>query len=298
MTPTDTSVPCGACGQTALVPLFTGSDRNQGMVTRTFTIARCAGCGVVQTTPPPDNGEREVMYPVQYYPGVIDRNSNRAAQLDKIALVRSHKTAGRLLDIGAGVGLFVRHALDNGFDAHGVEMSAQAVATGTRSLDVPLTCGDFLSAPLPPASFDVVTLWHVLEHLDDPRAILVKIRQILNPDGVVVIAVPNFDSMQARLFRGAWYHLDVPRHLFHYTPASLANILAGAGFRIVDTRFGWGEHDPAGFLGSVMRLSPPGEGLVHRAVRKLLGNPAARVLARCESALHKGGTFAIVATPH
>lgn len=298
MTHPDTSVPCGACGQTALVPLFTGGDRNQGMVKRTFTIARCAACGIVQTTPPPDAEERAAMYPVQYYPGVIDRNSNRAAQRDKIGLVRSYKTAGRLVDIGAGVGLFVRHALDNGFDAFGVEMSAQAVATGTGSLDVPLTCGDFLSTPIPPASCDVVTLWHVFEHLDDPRAILLKIRQILRPDGVVVIAVPNVDSWQARIFRGAWYHLDVPRHLFHYSPASLANLLAGAAFTVVDIRFGWAEHDPAGFLGSVMRLSPPGEGMVHRAVRKLVGNPAARVLARCESALHKGGTFAIIATPH
>lgn len=296
MTPIDTTVPCGACGHATLVPLFTGTDRNQRMVTRTFTIARCSACGVVQTNPLPDAAERAAMYPIQYYPGTIDRHSNRAAQEDKIALVRAHKTGGRLLDVGAGVGLFVRIALDHGFDAQGIEMSAQAVATGTRSLDVPLTCGDFLGTAVPPASFDVVTLWHVFEHLDDPRAILARIHQVLRPDGVVVIAVPNFDSLQARLFRGAWYHLDVPRHLFHYSPETLAGTLSAAGFRTVDRRFGWNEHDPAGFLGSIMRLSPPGEGLVHRAVRKLIGNPAARCAAFGEASVHRGGTFAIVAT--
>ena len=298
MTPTDTPVPCGSCGQTVLEPLFTGRDRNQRMVTRTFSIARCAACGVVQTIPPPDDAERAAMYPVQYYPGIIDRNSNKRSQLDKIALVRAHKASGRLLDVGAGVGLFVRHALDNGFEAQGVEMSAQAVETGTRSLDVPLTRGDFLGTELLPSSFDVVTLWHVFEHLDDPRAILAKIHRILKPDGVVIIAVPNIHSIQARIFRGSWYHLDVPRHLFHYSPDSLAHVLSGAGFRIVDTRFGWSEHDPAGFLGSIMRLSPPDEGLVHRAVRKLIGAPVARVVARCESSVHMGGTFAIVASAH
>jgi SAM-dependent methyltransferase len=298
MTPTATPVPCGSCGQMVLVPLFTAHDRNQRMIARPFAVTRCAACGVVQTTPAPDAGERSAMYPVQYYPAIIDRNSNSAAQQDKIALVRAHATSGRLLDVGAGVGLFVRRALDSGFDAQGLEMSAQAVATGTRSLDIPLTCGDFLGTPFPASSFDIVTLWHVFEHLDAPRAILARIHQILKPGGIVIIAVPNVDSLQARLFRSRWYHLDVPRHLFHYAPGTLTSLLSGSGFQVVDTRYGWNEHDPAGFLGSIMRLSPPGEGLVHRAVRKLIGNPAAILAARCEALVHKGGTFAIVATTH
>jgi len=236
------------------------------------------------------------MYPQQYFLDFVDHNTLQDAQQDKIALVRRHRTGGRLLDVGAGVGLFVRKAQAEGYDAQGLEISAHAVEKGIASLKVPLACGDFLTTDIPASHFDIVTFWHVFEHLADPQAILEKVHRILQSSGMIVIAVPNFGSIQSTLFRSRWYHLDVPRHLFHYTPKTLGALLERSGFRVLDVRYGFGEHDPAGILGSVMRLSPPGEGLVHKSIRKLVGMPVSRLLAGLESTLHRGGTFALVAT--
>jgi SAM-dependent methyltransferase len=298
MNPSKHPSACSVCGNEAFQPLFAGRDKNQGAVPGTFTVARCTRCGLVQTTPPPDAAVRAAMYPVQYYPALIDRTAPHPFQQDKIDLVRTHKPAGRLLDVGAGVGLFVWEARKSGYDVKGIEFSAQAVETGLRNGESSIICGDFLRAEEPASSVDIVTLWHVIEHLDSPVDVLRKIHQILKPGGIVIITVPNIDSLQARVFRGRWYHLDVPRHLFHYSPATLGALLENAGFRVAETKFGWREHDPAGFLGSLMLLSPPGEGFIHKAVRKLAGMPIARFCAWLEATLHRGGTFAIVATKH
>jgi len=236
------------------------------------------------------------MYPPQYYPALVGQDAQRESQQDKIGLVRRNRTTGRLLDVGAGVGLFVREAIDAGYDAHGLEISAQAVETGIAALKVPLTCGDFLTTEMSAADYDMVTFWHVFEHLADPRAILAKVHHILRPSGKVIIAVPNFDSMQSRVFRSRWYHIDVPRHLFHYTPRTLGVVVEQSGFWLEDVQYGWRDHDRAGILGSIMRLSPPGESLVHKSVRKIAGMPIAGALARLESSMHSGGAFALVAT--
>ena len=197
------------------------------------------------------------MYPEKYYPALVGRDTPRESQQDKIALVRRYRNAGRLLDVGAGVGLFVLEAHDEGYDAQGVEISAQAVETGTAALKVPLVCGDFLATEMPASDYDIVTLWHVFEHLPDPRAILAKVHHILQPSGIVIIGVPNFESMQSRFFRSRWYHLDVPAPFVQtLRPGLLVVMLDKSGFRVNEIRYGWSRHDSAGILGSIMRLTP------------------------------------------
>jgi 2-polyprenyl-3-methyl-5-hydroxy-6-metoxy-1,4-benzoquinol methylase len=286
---------CGSCGSETIVHLFSANDRNQRATQHSFSISRCTHCGVVQTVPQPSGPELAHLYPEHYYLTAIDQRTLYAAQHDKIVLVRAHKSAGRLLDVGAGVGLFVRHARDEGYDAQGIEVSSQAVSIGTKALDIPLLCGEFDSVMLPDAPFDIVTFWHVFEHLPRPKETLQKVHRILRPGGILIIAVPNFGSIQSRVFRGRWYHLDIPRHLFHFSPETLRNLVEGSGFHVTETRYRWREHDPAGFIGSVMRLSPPQESLPHKVIRKVLGMPTARLCAAVESSVHKGGTFALVA---
>jgi SAM-dependent methyltransferase len=235
------------------------------------------------------------MYPPQYYPALVGQDAQGESQQDKIEFVRRNRKSGRLLDVGAGVGLFVREAIDAGYDACGLEISAQAVETGIAALKIPLTCGDFLTTEIPASDYDIVTFWHVFEHLPEPRAILAKVHRILHSSGMMIIAVPHFESIQSRVFRSRWYHIDVPRHLFHYTPRTLGAIVEQSGFRVQHVWYGWHEHDRAGILGSIMRLSPPGESLVHKAFRKLAGMPIASALARLESLMHSGGAFALVA---
>ena len=296
-TPVHHTTACASCGGTFLQEWCRAKDTNRRMSGREFVVARCSACGIVQTLPQPTPEELQTFYPEVYYADPANVDALRVFQREKLGILQQFRTDGRLLDVGAGIGLFVREAVDAGFDAEGIEISGHAVRTGSARLNVRLTAGDLLDIPIPADSFDVVTLWHVLEHLPNPASVLQAIHRILRTNGLLLIAVPNIGSIQARVFRSRWYHLDVPRHLFHYSPETLAGILQRSGFSVLATRYRSREHNPAGILGSVLRLSLPAETMVHKAVRKLLGMPAARALAALESSVSRGGTFVMAARP-
>ena len=93
--------------------------------------------------------------------------------------------------------------------------------------------GDIPDAPFPPESFDVITCFDVLEHVYEPRRVMAKVREWLKPGGVFYVQVPNIDSAEARVFGTYWHGLELPRHLFHYSPASLRNLATSSGLREV-----------------------------------------------------------------
>ncbi len=295
-----TSVPgevhrCRYCGADSMSVWCRATDRNRRAGNQLFTVARCGNCGILQTQPWLAGEALSAYYPEEYFPDPDRSPELRSAERKKVAFVQRYCGRGSLLDIGAGTGLFVREAADAGFAAEGIEISREAAELGRRSLGVSLTAGDLLDLHLPGAAYDVVTLWHVLEHLPFPHAALQKISLILRDAGTLIVAVPNAGSVQARLFRSRWFHLDVPRHLFHYTPATLARVFRDAGFEVRETVFRHREHDSAGILGSIIRLSPPGESFLHKVVRKTVGVPAANLLAAGEVlATGESGTFIMV----
>jgi SAM-dependent methyltransferase len=212
-------------------------------------------------------------------------------QKDKMALVRRHCPGGSLLDVGCGVGHFVREAALAGYDASGIELSQEAIAFGRKTWGLPIKQGDLLEVNFPKKSFDVITLWQVLEHLAHPNESLEEIHKLLRDSGILVIAVPNLSSVQARLFRGRWYHLDVPRHLFHYDPGSLRKLLANHGFKVLSEHHHDTEHNWAGIMGSVIPFSPLRRSRAGIAVRRLVGKPVCSLLAAIESGMGSGGTF-------
>ncbi len=287
---------CRYCGTENLTVWCKATDRNRMAGIQSFTVARCRNCGILQTSPQLTPEEMTAYYPNEYFPDPDHSEALRVAERRKVALVQRFCARGSLLDIGAGIGLFVREAADAGFSAEGIEISQQAVDLGKRSLGVRLTAGDPLELQIPASSYDIVTLWHVLEHLSSPHTVLQRIFRILRESGTLFLAVPNAGSIQARLFRSRWFHLDVPRHQFHYTPVTLAHVLHRAGFEVQHTIFRDKEHDPAGILGSLMRLSAPGESMLHKGMRKALGMPAATLLAAGEALIFgESGTFVAIA---
>jgi SAM-dependent methyltransferase len=115
--------------------------------------------------------------------------------------------------------------------------------------------------------FDLVTAWHVIEHLDDPRASLSELRQHLADDGRLLVCVPNVDSWQSRVFKGSWFHLDPPRHLHHFSKQSLTRVLADAGLQPVGWRWWVPEYGMSGWIQSTLNRSMRQPNVLYEAVK-------------------------------
>jgi SAM-dependent methyltransferase len=214
---------------------------------------------------------------------------------------------GSLLDIGAGRGRFVAAARRAGWAAEGIEPSARGTSAAASAYGVALERGTLASTS---GTYDVVVLWHVLEHLDDPSAALAHVASLLAPGGRLLIGVPNLDSVQARLGGDRWFHLDLPRHRTHFTPAGLRRLLQRHGFTVEREQHTLLEHNPFGlwqtvanrftrtpsWLFNALKRDAP---LVHRdALVSLALLPFAPVALLAEWAFGRagrGGTIAVVA---
>ncbi|HEY2160514.1 MAG TPA: class I SAM-dependent methyltransferase [Solirubrobacteraceae bacterium] len=215
----------------------------------------------------------------------------------------------RLLDAGAGRGRFVADSLAAGYLARGIEPSMRGVLAA-EALGAPVARAAIEDATLAPASLDAVTLWHVLEHLDDPGAALTRIGSWLRPGGALLVGVPNLGSAQARIGGERWYHLDVPRHRVHYTQAGIESLLGAHGFVPVRTHHVLAEHNPFGMWQSaVSRLTSRPSYLYNLLKRNAparsrdllitaLALPLAPVAAFAElvaGLARRGGTIAVLA---
>jgi len=151
----------------------------------------------------------------------------------RVGLVRRHAARGRLLDVGCADGGFLAAARDAGFDVRGVEPAGSAVAVARkRGLDV--ATGTLDDVPLLPASLDVVTMWHVLEHIAGPMATLERVREALVPGGHVLVEVPNAESIRAERDGGNWHAAELLHHVGQYGPRSLRTLVERAGFTVLD----------------------------------------------------------------
>ena len=167
----------------------------------------------------------------------VDWFRDRRARLaDGILRTIPRAGARRVLDIGCGSGQFLARVAKWGHECHGTELSAETARRASRLPGLHLHFGELQADTFAEGSFDLISIWHVLEHLPDPDRMLGLCRRWLGEDGALLIAVPNIDSWQASLFGGSWFHIDPPRHLHHFGRTSLERSLRDAGFRIERTR--------------------------------------------------------------
>jgi SAM-dependent methyltransferase len=148
----------------------------------------------------------------------------------KEALTR-YKQTGTLLDLGCSSGSFLESLKGESWKLFGVEMSADCARQAEARSGAQVFVGDILDAPFLPESFDVITCFDVLEHLHEPQRVFGKVREWLKPGGVFYVLVPNIESAEARVFGSYWQGLELPRHLFHYSPASLRYLAKSEGLR-------------------------------------------------------------------
>lgn len=147
--------------------------------------------------------------------------------LDKVV---RFKRGGKLLDIGAGVGTLLHVAAQREFDVHGVEISEWASAFARNEMNLPVITGTLEDAKLLSRDYDVIIMNHVLEHVDNPRALLDEIRRILKDDGVLVIGVPNIGSIMAKCMGSRWASLRPEEHIWQFTPRTLRQLIGRTGF--------------------------------------------------------------------
>jgi SAM-dependent methyltransferase len=224
---------CPLCGSTQARTLFAGPDRLQGLPGE-FRLLRCGECGLMRLAQIPDDLDQ--FYPASYRPHQARSDSLagwRGRGLAKKAdlVRRAFPSGGRLLDVGCGSGEFLALFQDDPrWSLHGLEPSPQAGRLARDLTGSPVTIATLQDARLPAGSFDVVTMWHVLEHLPYPLPALTRAKRLLRPGGLLVLCCPVADSCQARLFGSYWSGFDLPRHLVTFSRPSLDRALRAAGF--------------------------------------------------------------------
>lgn len=248
---------CPVCLNTRARPVVAGRDtwiRDGAAVPGApskFLVVRCEICGHRYTTPRFVVAEKarafEGEYPFytrarQARAGrAFDEASRAAARAPFMrrvqALTRLAPRPGRALDLGCGDGFFLDALRDRGWDGVGVDVSEDVVWHARDVLGLDARALDVEQADLPEGPFDAVTLWGLLQLIYAPRALLDRVRAVLEPGGLLAVGVSNIDSLGAHLFRGRWRGLGLPRHLSHFTPDTLQRLLVHAGFEVVEVRY-------------------------------------------------------------
>jgi SAM-dependent methyltransferase len=282
----------------------------------TFPLVRCVRCGTERLDPMPPGEVLARAYATGYY-GAGTRKfvgpvaaATRAFQAGRARLVARCARKGRILDIGCGNGNFLRDARERGFEVEGTELSAESAHRASPQGDLRVHVGDVTELGLPPGHYTAVTLWHVLEHVRDAGATLREAHRLLRPGGWLFVSLPNAASWQARATREHWFHRDAPRHLWHFSPATLGRAMRAAGFRPLRCEHWSLEQNPYGWLQSLLNLwgfPPNGLYEVLKRQRDARVLTPLHVAAACfaaalsvplslaEAAVGAGGTVTVVA---
>ena len=224
---------CPVCGQGGASELLRAPDRLHGRHEE-YTLVRCPGCALVWLSNPPQPAEMHLHYTPAYDKliSASGQNSPHRWRERKAAFI-PHKQSGALLDLGCSSGAFLESLKGEQWKLHGIEMSADSAKIAEANSGAEVFVGDILDAPFQRESFDVITCFDVLEHLYEPRKIMSRVSEWLKPGGIFYVLIPNVDSAEARVFGSYWHGLELPRHLFHYSPASLNFLAESVGLRKV-----------------------------------------------------------------
>jgi 2-polyprenyl-3-methyl-5-hydroxy-6-metoxy-1,4-benzoquinol methylase len=229
---------CPLCGGSARLG-FATRDRNRRISTEPFRYRHCLDCETLSLVDvPADLGrfydETALGDDYNRLPGPGEIEAIRASEAFKVAFLRGRVQPGRLVEIGAGSGGFAHAAHDAGFDVTVIERDERVCAHLRQAVGIEAINSDDPArelAALPPLR--AIAMWHVIEHLPDPGAVLDAAAASLEPGGVLALSTPNPESLQLRVLRGRWQHVDAPRHLTLIPLAALTRRAAAAGLRRV-----------------------------------------------------------------
>ncbi len=203
-------------------------------------LVRCKGCGLQYLTPRLRGDVVISGYSEGTDEAFVSQNEGRertfARSLKMIERYLPNK--GRALDVGTAGGAFLGVAKRRGWDVAGCEPNKWMAEWGSQHYDIEIQAGTIFDMELPDAGFDLVTLWDVLEHTPDPKAVLGECRRVLKPGGLLVVNYPDIASLVARLMGRKWVFL-LSVHLYYFTPETIAKMLEATGFRVQRRKMHW-----------------------------------------------------------
>lgn len=210
----------------------------------TYDLLRCTNCDFVWTDNAPDAANIGSYYVSEEYiahtdtqSGLINRlfHTARRYMLSRKRLLihkNTQEQSKTLLDIGCGTGYFLNYMRANGWNVNGLEPSQSAREFARKQFALSIQPSENIET-LADSSFDVITLWHVLEHVHDLKGTVNHLHRLLKQNGLLVVALPNRDSWDSRFYKQSWAAYDVPRHLWHFNPASFAQLIELSDFELI-----------------------------------------------------------------
>ena len=303
------SAPCPLCG-TGSFSLLSVGDRYDP--SSTYEIRRCAGCGVRFTHPPGSPATPPEYEPHRAYqgrtrtegtrgrilrtcyrgegslvdrvllllPGLLFRARDRLKVLARELYARPFRRRGRLLDVGSGAGNALALWRDQHDACVGVEPEPGAADVARRERGLDVRPGLLEQQDFPDGSFDAVTICHVLEHVEDPRALLARTARLLKPGGELLVWAPDVEFPLRPLLGRAWFPYEVPRHRWHFGRRDVARLLREAGLRPVEVQPDW-RYAP--LRTSARALGGLAGSLLKRRTVRILLSLAARLFRRGEA---------------
>jgi len=216
--------------------------------------------------------------------------------------------------MGCGNGRFLSYLIQQGFGGYGTELPGKAAEQAAQIPGLKLKIGSLTKEDFNEAFFDGVCMWHVFEHLTNPKETLQIIRKILKPAGYLMMSLPNIDSLQSKIFRGKWLHLDPPRHLFFFGPDELIVEMKNFGFNLIKLSYFSLEQNPFGMQQSLLNCLMSKREVLFEALKGndvytreysglnirlqklfwLTSFPVFAILAGVEALVRKGGTVEFI----
>lgn len=232
---------CPVCNGSRINPLLTVKDFSVSK--EDFVIWQCTDCTLQFTQDVPDEASIGPYYASQNYishsntgEGLVNKLYQRVRKFtlqQKAALIiRNRNAKGTILDVGAGIGAFLAVMKEKGWNVTGIEPDEVARGNAQKLFGLAFQQPPALYQ-LPTASYDAITLWHVLEHVHDLHKYVEQLKNLLAQNGKLFIAVPNYTSADAEAYRNYWAAYDVPRHLYHFTPKAMETLMTLHGLSVV-----------------------------------------------------------------